>query len=283
MTNQAIQDILSRSLEIPESVDARIEETLLRIKTDDLTANSKKDKSYKKPIYRKPAALAAAVAIMLLMFSTIALAYSESFRAFVFGNSSARLVEFSHEYVTEFDDGSIIVSANTGGIVNRSVPDVLYSEDITLVEGFLSEKFLSFEELQQAALFTVTEPSHLPEHLAFKQAEIVLFEDGTYSYDVFATYKCTESHKILYFFQLYAGPDAYLDIHIIDRIELDDYRSKTQLDLVMVGNTEALLSVTIDDAQSKYITLSWIQNDVAYNLSSIDFDIETLIAIANSI
>ena len=289
MRAQEMHYLLSDNLEIPESVDQRIEETLYRIRANTLNIKSETKKSRIKPLYRKPAVIAAAVAIALLVFSTAALAYSENLREFIFGNSSARLVDFSEEHVNEYEEG-FIISASSDGIVNRSVPDVSYSGIVvieSLDDSSFIEHFLSFEELQQAALFTIKEPSYLPTDMKFMEAGILLYEDGTYSYDVVSTYECKENKKMLSFVQKYVGADAYLDLQIIDRIEVSDFQSNTHLETVMVGDTEALLSVNsvtvYASEQSNYLTLSWVNDGVAYMLSTSDFDVETLITIAKSV
>ena len=264
MTNQAIQDILSRDLDIPESVDSRIEETLHSIKSYELKAGARNEKSYRKPIYRKPVALAVAVAIILLMFSTIALAYSESFREFVFGNFTVTIFDQGDAYFTETDDG-LIVSSNPVG------------------DSPFLESFLSFDEFQQSALFTVREPSFLPENLAYKEAGILLNEDGTFSNAVIITYGCEISYKTLSLSQMYIGEDS-MELEVVDRIEHHDYQSATSFETVMIGDIEALLAVTmIDGVQDDYISLSWLCDGFAFMVSTSDFDIDTLIAIAKSV
>jgi len=259
MANRALKDILSRDLEIPESVDNRIEETLLRIKTDGI-----KNNSYKKSVFRKPAALAAAVAIMLLTFSTIALASNEGIRDFVGGFFVVR-VEQDDAHFINLDDG-LIISAD---------PD--YGLDRV-------ETFLSFEEFQRSATFTVREPSYLPDDLMFREASILLNEDSTSSDSVIITYGCAQSYKMLWLSQMYIGVDANLELEVVDTIELDDFRSVTTFDAVMIGEIEALLSITaVDGVQDDHISLSWSHDGFAHMVSSIGFDVGTLIAIAKSI
>ena len=275
MANQAIQDILSSNLEIPESVDNRIEETLLRIKTDDFKVNSKKDNPFKKPIYRKPAALVAAVAIMLLMFSTIALASSESLREFVFGNFLVISVDQGEAYFTETDDG-FIVSVNPDDSFGHVNP---YS----LGDSPFVESFLSFEDFQQSALFIVREPSYLPENLAFKEAGIMLDEDGKFSEAVIITYACDNSDKMLLLNQGYVGTDTHLELEVVDEIVHHGFQSATSFEKVMIGDIEALLAVTtVDGVPDDYISLSWLHDGMAFMISTSDFNADTLIAIAKS-
>lgn len=260
MANQALKDLLSRDLEIPESVDNKIEETLLRIKTDEL-----KCKSYKKPILKKPASLAAAVAIVLLMFSTIALAASEELRDFIGGFFVVR-VEQEDAHFMNIDDGLVISTDPDHGLDRVEI-------------------FLSFEEFQRSATFTVREPSFLPDDLTFMEASILPNEDGTSSDTVIITYRCAQSYNMLWLIQKYIGVDANLELEVVDRIELDDFRSVTTFDAVMIGDIEALLSITtVDGVQDDHISLSWSYDDgFAYMVSSIGFDVDTLIAIAKSI
>jgi len=280
MISQATQDILSKTLEIPESVDNRIEETLLRIKSDELKVDSKKGNSYKKPIYKRPVIFAAAVVMMIVMFSTIALAYSEGFREFVFGDFRLRIyesVEMQGAYFVETDDG-FIVTTN---------PDDNFGHvDLNSFDNSPSvESFLSIEELQQSTSLIVREPSYLPDNVTFREVGVLLNGDGTFSNTVIIAYEYeyTMSHKMLFLSQMYIGADT-LDLEVVERIEHHDFQSKTSFEAVMIGDIEALLAVTtIDGEVDDSISLSWSYDGFAYMISAIGFGIDTLIAIAKSI
>jgi len=171
------------------------------------------------------------------------------------------------------------------------VPDVSFSETVVLSpeddNSLYITEFLSFEELSRAALFPVKELSYLPDKLKFQSAGIQLYEDGSLSYDVSSTYVCSDSLKMLWFFEQYVGSDAYLDLQVIDGFSISGFRAATRLETARVNNAEALLSITTFSGEAAHqndlISLTWIQNDVAYMLSSHDYDIETMIAIAKSV
>jgi len=274
MVNQATKDTLSKTLEIPELVDNRIEETLLNIKRDGLKVNNIKDKSYKRPLYKKPVALVAAVIMMFLMFTTVALAYSESFREFVFGDLRVTI------YAPEEIDGMYFIETDDGFIVSTN-PDDHSRVDI---DSFI-ENFSSIEELQQSTSVTVREPSHLPDNLAFREVGILLNEDGTFTTTVIITYECNINYNMLILSQMYLGADTTLDIEVVDRIEHNDFSSVTNFEAVMIGDIEALLSVTTIEGESvdETISLSWSYDGFAYTINAIGFDVDTLIAIAKSI
>ncbi|MDR2569473.1 MAG: hypothetical protein LBD23_04120, partial [Oscillospiraceae bacterium] len=90
------------------------------------------------------------------------------------------------------------------------------------------------------------------------------------------------NYRFFDIFQIYVGPDAYLDI-----------KTTYPLDTIMVGETEAFLldrTETIWSPENKPMTipnLLWIKDGIFYNMtleSWVGIDsLETIVAIAESI
>jgi hypothetical protein len=125
MTTQQMHYILSNDLEIPDLVDQKIEEILFRIEAKTEKTANVKHKSRMRPMYRRPAVLAAAVAIAVLMFSTAALAYTGVLSGFflaITGNPNAsggivndsRLAIMEHGYVADaWQDTPVSIDGNS--------------------------------------------------------------------------------------------------------------------------------------------------------------------------
>jgi hypothetical protein len=119
--------------------------------------------------------------------------------------------------------------------------------------------------------------------MAFMEASILLNEDGTFSYTVIIAYRCAQSNKMLWLSQKCLGEDDQLNLEVVDRIEHNDFQSDTRFETVMIGDVEALLSITtVDGVQDDHISLSWLHDGFAHMVSSSDFGVETLIAIVKS-
>jgi len=90
------------------------------------------------------------------------------------------------------------------------------------------------------------------------------------------------NYRYLFIFQIYVGPDAYLDI-----------KTTYPLDTVMVGDIEAFLldrTETIWSPENEPLiipNLLWIKDGIFYNMTLESWDginsVETIIAIAESI
>jgi len=276
--------------DMPEGTLDRIRERTLKQTTSKL----KPRHSVKRTLL-----IAATITTLTIALTVSAFAFSEELRDFVFGNSAAKLVEFNErehttKVVSELGEHTLIFGSSYR-IMNRSVPDQYYPSQGHNVISSIDEtpyigKFLSFEELYQAALFTLKEPAYLPDNIKFNEAWINLYEDKSYSYDVRIEYECADSLKLLYFNQNFVGPDAYYEIEVVDDIDLGTYRSVSSIESIIINNIEALLSMTTHTSIHEGATIiresigiTWIQDEVAYSLHSTNFDLETMLAIANSV
>ncbi|MDR2600370.1 MAG: anti-sigma factor [Oscillospiraceae bacterium] len=109
MTTQEMHYILSDNLEISESVNQRIEQTLFQIRTNAEKVTRKNDRPRMRPLFRKPAVFAATIAIFILMFGTAALATN------LFGMRDMLLQ-------SNADTGTYLVDNEGNEIINSGLP-----------------------------------------------------------------------------------------------------------------------------------------------------------------
>jgi len=266
--------------------------------------------------WRPKLATALVAATLCVALVTSALAYGDAIWQFVFGSSSVRQVEFD-EYNVIFDGGrSVAIGRPSDGpnreIMNRSVPNIeLTWEDfhsLGYAEG-ITESFSSYDDLRQAAPFAVREPSYMPTDWKFTNAELFLYEDGSYSYDVFSFYhKTDEFNPSICIAQFFVGPDAYFDISVAESYEFYirpgvGFHHTNQIENIMVGDIEAMLIVSARRYQNAVtaqnfrartiIELVWIQDDTAFHVVldeahipgefDVEAMVETVINIAESL
>jgi len=279
--------------------------------------------------------------VLLVALTTTAIAYREEVINLMFGNSVAKQQEFEESYVSVSD--RTIVEPETGAehtvtlyqlgttadgpnreIVNRIVPDIDWTwadlESISAemdLENMTAKEYLealpalayftNTEEFHQATLFTVNEPSYLPEGWDLSGCEIWLYKDGSYSYDVGLYYRLRNNagYPLIFLAQYYAGPEAYFDIAAVESFEYEGVTNTVRYESVLVGSEEALLKVCqydydVADYGQSSVQLRWIKDGIAYVLAMDDLSdpegnyelletigiesmIEILIAIAESI
>ena len=293
ITDDTITMIDSRyAPDMPEGTIDRIRERTLKQATSRLRSRH----SVKRTLL-----IAATIATLTIVLTVSAFAFSEELRDFVFGNSAAKLVEFNErehtaKVVSELGEHTLIFGSSYR-LMDRSVShhfvpfsghNVLTSWD-DLVADYL-EVFLSFEELSSVAPFTLKEPAFLPDGIKLNKALIYLFEDKTYSYDTFIEYVCADGQKLITFHQFFVGPDAYYDVEVVDNLNIGTFQSVSSIETIILNNTEALLGITSSISShegstitSESINITWIQDEIGYGIHSYDFDLETMLAIANSI
>lgn len=291
-----------------------------------LSVNHKASKplQFKAPKRVLRIALIAATLVAVLM--TTALAFGGDILAFLSRKPVVEPVEFAEYYsrvIVTYDDSGDVRGSGVSlsrpdelrEIRNRSVPNIGWEWEYlesTPREEWPTVSFDSFEELRQAAPFAVREPSYLPDGWEFSQAELFLYEDGTYSYDVWVYYNPAgraDSSPNIFIGQYYVGPDAYFEISLAPEFEIYVFRATSSAETVMVGDEEALLIVNVyeqDDAEGLRLTgveLVWTHGDMGFKMYSqkyhyfgartdlypysseydLDSMIETLIAIAGSL
>jgi len=235
--------------------------------------------TYKRRIGMRSVLIAAVIAIAT---TTTAFAYGEELvgviRRITSGNMTAEQVE------------DPIPGPGLGYTMYYDVINPVEGFDMNVIENGPFEKFLSLEETKENASFVVNAPLFLPE-------DVVLVDVGinqsahhailTY-YKEFPNYNPDTSeyrypnHRYLSIFQIYVGPDAYLDI-----------KTTYPLDTVMVGDIEAFLldrTEIIWSPENEPFTipnLLWIKDGIFYNMTLESWEgidsIETIIAIAESI
>ena len=141
--------------------------------------------------------------------------------------------------------------------------------------------FSSVDELAQAAAFEVKAPKYIPSNAEFSQAiglrfskdEQIHADEQIFVVDI--SYKVHkwfgEGSLFLTLFCAKAPPDTTI---------WTGYATDQPIEQVMIGEFGAAAIFNDDE---KYIKLLWKNADVQYELSSGTYDLETLIAIAESI
>jgi len=188
-------------------------------------------------------ALLIAAAIAAALITT-AFAYSDTIMQFLFGDSTARQV-----VNTEKD------SSSTGmEILNR-----LEAPEADLSMAVNRD---SFDDVRPFVPYGVYGPSYVPGEGHW---EVSAFHGL-----IFSHYRDENSNSIR-FLQFYAGPDAYISLTTTDNIHK-----------VMVGDIEAT-AVISGMFEVAPIHLYWMKYDMVFELFSSAYDLDTLIAIAESV
>jgi len=212
----------------------------------------------------KRIAVIAAAIILALTLATTGIAYGgeiiDAIKSFMFGNSSATQVEYIENKTVSLR------------IVNRS-------ELVDHDKGTGLIHFDSVEEANQCVPFTIKVPSYLPDNvIGFSHPVIVQRKlDGTAGYDVFIQYRVDDPSNIdelnlINIDQYYIGPNAHVEIETIVPIQK-----------VMVGDIEASLVFTEGYFDYVQYYLYWIKDDILYEFINGCFDLETMLAIAESV
>ena len=255
-------------------------------------------------------------AVLGVVLITTALAYGDEIIQFLSREPVIKQVEFE-EYYAKFDDNGISIQRpnQLNEVRDRSVPSTEwtweYLNSIPMAD-WPTVSFDNSEELQQAAPFLVREPSHLPDGWKFSQAELFLYQDGSYSNDVWIYYRKAGQADFtpnICLIQYYVGPDAYFDIALADEYQFHFIYGTNEVETVSIGGEEALLIVNvheydvIEGLRLTLVELLWTHEDMAFRLVSdnyhyfgdrrdlypysndydLDSIIETMIAIAESI
>ena len=201
--------------------------------------------SKRKRISAKAVLIAAALAVVL---ATTAFTYGDAILQFIFGGSIVTQVRPD-------GDGSF---SSTFEIVNRiEIPQLQPDEAMT--------NRTSFDEIRPFLTFDVREPSYVPDEgywdiTAVNNLGVVL-----------AQYRLEDESRLFRFDQYYAGPDAYINLATSESI----YE-------VMIGDIEAAASI-LETSSFKIISLYWMKDGNAFELSSNIYDLDTLVAIAESV
>jgi len=140
-------------------------------------------------------------------------------------------------------------------------------------------EFQTLGELRQAASFEVKEPHYLLEGMELRDVYGFRFRRGDNKFDVKGDYY---GAWLWYeyddggfgFHQYYVGADTFYEIETTNPIQK-----------VMIGGAEAavILRDMDGDGSVVWISMYWIKDGIAYEMESPTFDLETMIAIAESI
>ena len=217
---------------------------------------------YRRKSYVRAAILAAVIAAFVL---TTAATYGNeivaAIKQVIFGDSIGTQIIPEHE-----------LYLGSWGIMNRSNLDGAVDYPIGL--------FDTLEEAREAAPFYIREPAYLPDSVSgLRSVGVWRVEDPDNPWMHFVTlsYDLKRNGRLLELTQVYAGPDAYIEVE-----------TTSSIGKIMVGDIEALLvsSDGHDDViNDQSYSLWWINDGIAYELSCYQdiADLETLIAIAESI
>ena len=219
-------------------------------------------RDFKRRLSVKAAVIAAVIAMLVL--TTAATYGSEivtAIKQVVFGDSIGTQLDPEH-----------VLYIGSWGIMNRSNLDGAADYPVGL--------FDSLEEARLAAPFHIKEPSYLPNSVAgLRNVGVWRVEDPENPWMHFVTlnYDLVGDGRLLELKQVYAGPDAHIEVETISSIGK-----------IMVGDVEALLvsSDGRDDViNDQSYSLWWIMDGIAYELSCYRdvANLETLLAIAESI
>ena len=195
-------------------------------------------------------------AVLSIAVTTVAFAHGEAIIQFMFGNSSIKQVE----QVGEKSSNAISME-----IVNRSEHTWNHDRD------YSSILFNSYDEANQSAPFEIKEPSYIPGNATLEKIAVPQFKDDkTFGYDVRITYnvELSNGNGMFGLFQYFTGPDAYLSIETVEGIEK-----------VMVGDIDA----SVINWEGWGAHLYWIKDEIVFELFSSSYDLDILIAIAESI
>ncbi|MCL2663960.1 MAG: hypothetical protein FWE83_11685 [Oscillospiraceae bacterium] len=235
--------------------------------------------SYKRRIGMKTVLIAAVIAVVT---TTTAFANGEEIVGVIRRITSGNMVA---EQVAD-----LIPGAGLGYTMYFDIINPVEEIDMNLLSYGPFIKFKTLEEAKENASFVINIPAFLPEgvvlyNIAVNQSAhhaVLSYHKEFPNFNSDGSEYIYPSYRHLFIFQIYVGPDAYLDI-----------KTTYPLDTVMVGDIEAFLldrTETIWTPENKPLTipnLLWIKDGIFYNMTLESWDglnsVEAIIAIAESI
>jgi hypothetical protein len=206
----------------------------------------------KRKIRLKPLLAAAAMSVILAIS---AFAYGDSIRQFIFGNDNP-----ARDNLVSF-----------GTINNMQISIGAFNIDVNDWEPRGFKVFDTLEEANQFSLFTIKEPDYLPEDTRLLRVEVTQRIDGTSGYWAYLTYEFpgVESKPAFVLRQLFVGANAYFELQ----------EENANMKKIQIGGEDAVAVLQ----EECWWLLYWIKDGVIYELKSFDYDLDTLIAIAESV
>ena len=235
--------------------------------------------AYKRRIGMKTVLIAAVIAAVT---TTTAFAYGEEVVGVILRLTSGNMVAEQME--------NPIPGPGLGYTMNFDIINPVEEIDRNLLENGPFKNFQTLEEAKENASFVVNTPSFLPEGVVLEAVTInqsahhavLAYHKEFPSYSSDGSEYVYPNYRYLFIFQIYVGPDAYLDI-----------KTTYPLDSVMVGDIEAFLldrTETLwspENVPQTIPNLLWIKDGIFYNMTLESWDginsVETIIAIAESI
>ncbi len=200
-------------------------------------------------------------AVLVTVFVTTAFAVSNALREIVFENHN----------IEQYEPGEINHDGIEGIVGTYGVRDSYFN--VSDYAG--ASTFNTVEELAEAAEFEVKEPSFLPENATLSQVVGVRYTEEEKIYEAHLGYhfeRVTETSYhgyMINFRQSYIGENARMEIKTVYPIQK-----------VTVNGHEA--TAILENSQGD-IELYWMEGDMAYHLLTGGLDLDTVIAIAESV
>ncbi len=208
-------------------------------------------------------------AVLLVVFSTTAFAYGgdiiNEIKRIMFGGSAVTQVYVTGDGVTTLKIVNRSDFANTG---YEERDNNIHTQQSTEIQAFPT-----YKEASQAAPFHIKEPSWIPENVELSSVNVIVAKNKKLSYDAIINYWAKEpdtngKYNWITLYQYYAGPDASIEIQTVMSIEK-----------IMIGDIEG--SVVKDNHD--LICLYRIKDEVVFELQGFCYDLETLVAMAESL
>ena len=230
--------------------------------------------------HRLRRSLVLAAAVFSAVWLTATFAYGDNIagiiQQFMFGKSSAKQVD---------------TPAHQFEIVNWS--------GLTKKRGKAGQ-FATVEEARENTPFAIKIPSYLPRGEEPKFIHVSRFKqkDGKYAHVFRIVYGLEVSYgeiAAFHLFQYYIGPDAYINLKTsasIQKVMIGDIEATAVGgggDYINIKTSETIqkviisdIEVTADTVSAGGVTLYWMQDEILFEMYSDNYDLDTLIAIAET-